>query len=70
MAVLGNTLRVLLSRSSTWIDYAGWGFYLSVTKVFTALLLCDMAEKGEVKLEDPVSNYPPDLWKIKIYFSK
>jgi hypothetical protein len=30
VAVLGNTLRVMLSRSSTWIDYAGWGFQLLV----------------------------------------
>lgn len=31
----------------------------SVTKVFTALLLADMAEKGEVKLSDPISKYLP-----------
>jgi serine-type D-Ala-D-Ala carboxypeptidase/endopeptidase len=31
----------------------------SVTKVFTALLLSDMALKGEVNLNDPVSNYLP-----------
>ncbi len=32
----------------------------SVTKVFTALLLADMAEKGEVKLSDPIWKYLPD----------
>jgi CubicO group peptidase (beta-lactamase class C family) len=32
----------------------------SVTKVFTALLLADMAERGEVALSDPVSKYLPD----------
>jgi CubicO group peptidase (beta-lactamase class C family) len=31
----------------------------SVTKVFTALLLADMAGKGEVKLSDPISKYLP-----------
>jgi len=31
----------------------------SVTKVFTALLLADMAERGEVALTDPVTKYLP-----------
>ncbi len=31
----------------------------SITKVFTALLLADMAERGEVALTDPVSKYLP-----------
>lgn len=31
----------------------------SVTKTFTSLLLADMVEKGEVKLDDPVSKYLP-----------
>jgi D-alanyl-D-alanine-carboxypeptidase/D-alanyl-D-alanine-endopeptidase len=31
----------------------------SVTKVFTALLLADMAERGEVSLSDPASRYLP-----------
>ena len=31
----------------------------SITKVFTGLLLADMAEKGEVKLSDPISKYLP-----------
>ena len=31
----------------------------SVTKVFTALLLSDMALRGEVKLNDPISKYLP-----------
>ena len=32
----------------------------SVSKVFTALLLCDMALKGEVNLSDPVAKYLPE----------
>lgn len=31
----------------------------SITKVFTALLLADMAEQGEVALDDPVAKYLP-----------
>src|SRR5687767_14651043 len=29
----------------------------SITKVFTSVLLCDMVERGELKLEDPISRY-------------
>jgi serine-type D-Ala-D-Ala carboxypeptidase/endopeptidase len=36
----------------------------SITKVFTALLLADMAQRGEVKLDDPVSKYLPSSAKI------
>ena len=32
----------------------------SVSKVFTALLLADMAQHGEVKLDDPISKYLPE----------
>ena len=32
----------------------------SVTKVFTALLLADMARLGDVRADDPVANYLPD----------
>jgi serine-type D-Ala-D-Ala carboxypeptidase/endopeptidase len=32
----------------------------SITKVFTATLLADMIERGEVGLDDPVSKYLPD----------
>ncbi len=32
----------------------------SVTKVFTALLLAEMAERGDVALDDPVAAYLPD----------
>ena len=31
----------------------------SISKVFTTLLLADMVEKGEVKLDDPISKYLP-----------
>jgi CubicO group peptidase (beta-lactamase class C family) len=36
----------------------------SITKVFTSLLLSDMVEKGEVKLDDPVSKYLPASVKV------
>ncbi|MBI1197342.1 MAG: serine hydrolase [Phenylobacterium sp.] len=32
----------------------------SMTKVFTGLLLADMARRGEVKLDDPAAKYLPD----------
>jgi CubicO group peptidase (beta-lactamase class C family) len=32
----------------------------SITKVFTALALADMVERGEVKLDDPVARYFPE----------
>ncbi|MDR3417300.1 MAG: serine hydrolase [Nevskia sp.] len=32
----------------------------SVTKVFTALLLTDMAQRGELRIDDPIQNYLPD----------
>jgi serine-type D-Ala-D-Ala carboxypeptidase/endopeptidase len=31
----------------------------SVTKVFTALLAADMAERGEIRLDDPIAKYLP-----------
>src|SRR5215472_13291283 len=31
----------------------------SITKIFTALLLADMVERGEVALDDPISKYLP-----------
>jgi CubicO group peptidase (beta-lactamase class C family) len=36
----------------------------SISKVFTGLLLADMAERGEVSLDDPVSRYLPGEAKI------
>jgi serine-type D-Ala-D-Ala carboxypeptidase/endopeptidase len=36
----------------------------SITKVFTALLLADMVQRGEVKLDDPVAKYVPTTAKI------
>ena len=32
----------------------------SITKVFTAILLADMVERGDVRLDDPISKYLPD----------
>ena len=39
----------------------------SMTKVFTSLLLADMAENGLVKLEDPVARYLPDSVQVPSY---
>ena len=36
----------------------------SVTKVFTSLLLADMVQRGEVKLDDPASKYLPASVKM------
>ena len=36
----------------------------SITKVFTALLLADMVERGEVKLDDPLSRFLPASVKV------
>jgi serine-type D-Ala-D-Ala carboxypeptidase/endopeptidase len=36
----------------------------SVTKTFTALLLADMVERGQMKLDDPVSKYLPEAVKV------
>jgi serine-type D-Ala-D-Ala carboxypeptidase/endopeptidase len=36
----------------------------SITKVFTSLVLADMVEKGEVKLDDPVSKFLPAEVKV------
>ena len=34
----------------------------SITKVFTGIVLADMVDRGEVKLDDPVARYvPPDI---------
>lgn len=42
----------------------------SVTKVFTALLLQDMVDRGEMKLNDPVQEYMPDSVKLPTYDGK
>ena len=42
----------------------------SITKVFTALLLQDMVERGEMKLDDPVQKYLPDTVKVPTYEGK
>ena len=36
----------------------------SITKVFTALLAADMAQRGEVKLDDPIAKYLPTTVKV------
>lgn len=36
----------------------------SITKAFTAVLLQDMAERGEVKLDDPIAEYLPGTVKV------
>ena len=42
----------------------------SVTKTFTGLLLQDMVECGEMKLDDPVAKYLPELVKMPTYDGK
>jgi serine-type D-Ala-D-Ala carboxypeptidase/endopeptidase len=42
----------------------------SITKVFTTLLLQDMVERGEMRLDDPVQNYLPDSVKMPTYQGK
>ncbi|MGP8200444.1 MAG: serine hydrolase domain-containing protein [Limisphaerales bacterium] len=39
----------------------------SITKVFTALLLQDMVDRGEMKLDDPVQRYLPASVKMPTY---
>ncbi len=46
-------------RTSTGADAKALYELGSLTKLFTALLLADMAAKGEVKLDDPVAKYLP-----------
>src|SRR5215471_11833244 len=36
----------------------------SITKVFTSLLLADMVQRGEVKLDDPISKFLPPSVKV------
>jgi CubicO group peptidase (beta-lactamase class C family) len=36
----------------------------SITKVFTAILLADMAERGEVALDDPIAKYLPSNVRV------
>lgn len=42
----------------------------SITKVFTALLLQDMVERGEMKLDDPVQKYLPDSVRMPTFEGK
>ena len=42
----------------------------SITKVFTALLLQDMVERGEMRLDDPVQKYLPDSVRMPTYQGK
>ena len=42
----------------------------SITKVFTALLLQDMVERGEMKLVDPVQKYLPDSVRMPAHQGK
>ena len=42
----------------------------SVTKVFTAILLADMVERGEVDLNDPIDKYLPESVKVPTWNGK
>jgi serine-type D-Ala-D-Ala carboxypeptidase/endopeptidase len=45
-------------------------FIGSVSKTFTTLLLVDMVERGEMKLEDPAAEYLPKAVKMPTYGGK
>jgi serine-type D-Ala-D-Ala carboxypeptidase/endopeptidase len=45
-------------------------FIGSVSKTFTALALEDMVERGQIKLDDPVAKYLPQLVKVPTYHGK
>ena len=45
-------------------------FIGSITKTLTALLLQDMADRGEVKLDDPVARYLPKSVKMPMHGGK
>lgn len=54
-------------KTSAEGDAPGAGSFFeigSITKVFTALLLMDAVERGEVALEDPVSKYLPETVSV------
>src|SRR5687768_4364969 len=38
----------------------------SITKVFTSALLADMVQRGEVKLDDPISKYLPKAVRVPV----
>jgi len=42
----------------------------SITKTFTTLLLEDMIERGEMKLDDPIRKYLPDFVKVPTYHGR
>src|SRR6266571_3154370 len=42
----------------------------SITKTFTALLLLDMVERGEMKLDDPVAKYLPESITVPTHNGK
>jgi serine-type D-Ala-D-Ala carboxypeptidase/endopeptidase len=42
----------------------------SITKVFTALLLADMVQRGEVALDDPVAKYLPPEGRPRAFDGK
>ena len=42
----------------------------SITKVFTAILLADLIERGELELDDPISKFLPESVKVPAYEGK
>jgi len=42
----------------------------SITKTFTTLLLMDMVERGEMKLDDPVAKYLPKSVRMSTYHGR
>jgi D-alanyl-D-alanine-carboxypeptidase/D-alanyl-D-alanine-endopeptidase len=55
------------NESEQTVDGDSIFFIGSVTKTFTALLLLEMAHRGEVQLNDPVAKYLPDGVKLPMH---
>ena len=57
---------IAYGRARVGMDVAGNSIFNlgSVAKLFTATLLADMVERGEVKLDDAIEKFLPSDWKI------
>src|SRR5438105_10431416 len=64
------TAILIMALTAMWMDGDTLFAIGSITKVFTALLLQDMIERGEMKLDDPVKKYLPDSVKMPAYQGK
>jgi serine-type D-Ala-D-Ala carboxypeptidase/endopeptidase len=70
VGIIDGKGRVVISEGSTGLDAdkpvdGDTIFEIgSITKIFTSLLLADMVEHGEVKLDEPLSNFLPLSVKV------